>query len=126
MVLRPDTSEKYAQIAEAFAATGSTQAVARRFDVSTRTVRAALKEHDMSGKRMTGAGRTLTILAVLVLATPVGKGRSKRLTHTFARLGETLGGVSRQRIHQVFNEAKTLGLLPASLKHKEPDLTKPK
>lgn len=86
--------------------------VAREYDCSERTVHAACQLHGVSTKRPTGSGRTLRILREIVAAIDQGKGA---MTLSFAEIGEACGGVSKQRVSQVYTEAVDLSLVKTGL-----------
>ncbi len=107
--LKPETIAKYKKIASVVREGVSVDRTCRRFSVSPPTVYAALKHEGVLAPGRS-AHRKAEILSEIMSSI-----KGNRLTETFEELGEELG-ISKQRVHQVFNEAKECGLLKASVK----------
>ncbi len=86
----------------------SVQQVRIRFKVSERTVRGAMATHGVS---MSDKGRPLVILAAIYRSTPP---KCRTMTTSLADIARRTK-VTRQRVSQVFEEAKSLGLIMPSL-----------
>ncbi len=109
MVTKPSTKKRYKQMANSVKGGMTVTEVAAKFQASERTIRFAMAHHNVT---TTTRGQPLVILAEIYRSLP-SKGIALR--HSFAVIGQRSGGVSRQRVHQIFNEAIELGLLKASL-----------
>ena len=109
MVTRPSTKKRYKDMASAIRGGLTVTQAARKFKASERTIRFAMSLHKVT---TTSRGRPLVILAEIYCALP-SKGNALR--YSFAVIGQRAGGVSRQRVHQIFNEAIALGLLKTGL-----------
>ena len=99
-LIKGTRSERGASVAEA----------AAKYGVTERTVRSACAANNVSTKRPTGSGRTLRILVEIIRSID-----GRTMTRSFREIGESLGGVPRQRIHQVFAEAVQLKLVNSRL-----------
>lgn len=102
------TMRRYRDMSDCVRSGTSIEQVAVDFDVSTRTIREAMKHCDVS---LTERGRPLVILAEIYRAMPT---TGRKLTRSLADISRTTH-VSRERVRQVFSEAKNLGLLKSNL-----------
>lgn len=109
MVTKPSTNKRYKEMSGAVRGGLSVTQAAKKFKVCERTIRFAMTRNRVRTK---SRGQPLVVLAEIYRALP-SKGNALR--YSFAVIGQRSGGVTRQRVHQIFNEAIDLGLLKASL-----------
>ncbi len=105
---RSSTKKKHKQMADAVKGGLSVADAVRFFNVSERTIRGAMAVNKVS---MSDKGRPLVILAAIYRAVPL---RGMVMTSSLADIARRTK-VTRQRVSQVFEEAKSLKLLKRSL-----------